>query len=261
MPPVACVAQIRGVWVLYRTGSKKDTELLLTLPKLSILDRRPSTRPEMRLALGSVVDVDGAEVGGGGGGGGAGTTHLTMLVMNRTTTPGYQSIVVRLQRPRMLVAMDFLLAIGEFFVPSLGSMAGKESERDVREDPIKTQHNLLLSQQKTKQTEGMVWICPEKQLVADDPDVDEYEYDGGGNTLVLLEDESGVGVSSQPPSRPLIVIGDGKRLRFTNITIQVTEFRDRQDKPQTLFWLNSCTQNLQTTESETTDSPHRKTQS
>ena len=46
-----------------------------------------------------------------------------------TVSPPLQvrSVTLRFQRPRLLVAMDFLLAVGEFFVPSLAALAGKWS--------------------------------------------------------------------------------------------------------------------------------------
>jgi len=61
------------------------------------------------------------------------------------TSPLLRSTVLRFQRPRLLMAMDFLLALGEFFVPSLGALTGKDTDRDVREDPMARQGCIVIA--------------------------------------------------------------------------------------------------------------------
>ena len=47
-----------------------------------------------------------------------------------------QLLVVRIHLPRVLVVPDFLLAVGEFFVPALGAITGKEEVMDPKNDPL-----------------------------------------------------------------------------------------------------------------------------
>eukprot|EP00897_Mesotaenium_endlicherianum_P008373 jgi/Mesen1/7564/ME000392S06833 len=207
--------QIQGLWVEYRATSTQESEVLLTLPKVSVLDQRAGARPEMRLMIGSALDVDAAlhglrEMGGPG--------QLTMVVMNVVMKPTVKVLELRIQRPRVLVALDFLLAVGEFFVPTLGAMAGKDDERDVREDPLGTQNDIRLTQPEYAQQEEVEWLAPQRQLLADSVEHDEYVYNGCGRALCLLEERAGAGVCAAP-SAPLVCVGNGKHLRFKNVRI------------------------------------------
>ncbi|KAH9312826.1 hypothetical protein KI387_027861 [Taxus chinensis] len=49
---------LQGLWVAYRTTSISEIDLYVTLPKLTVMDLRPSTKPEMRLMLGSMADAE-----------------------------------------------------------------------------------------------------------------------------------------------------------------------------------------------------------
>ncbi|CAM6102066.1 unnamed protein product [Calypogeia fissa] len=223
--------EIQRYWLSYSTTTAQEMDLYVTLPKLSVVDLRADTKPEMRLMLGSMSDVDIA----GGSGVETPTTHrgpngsrqsdgttcpqLTMLVMDMHTKPDSQAIMIRVQRPRLLVVVDFLVAIAEFFVPSLGSITGRDEAMDVSNDPITQQDHIRLQTVYYLQSEENVILSAGRQLVADAHDIDEFVYDGGGNSLFLdiSEDDAG---NAQLDLEPLIFIGCNKHLRFKNIHIK-----------------------------------------
>eukprot|EP00850_Spirogloea_muscicola_P018627 SM000173S02996 [mRNA] locus=s173:28246:52241:- [translate_table: standard] len=215
--------QVKGLWVEYRTTSAGEMGVLLTIPTLSVEDMRAGTKPEMRLMMGSITETDrwpgaaalkqsreegNAEL----------CCPLTMVVMDVRFKPTSQAVVIRIQRPRVLVVLDFLLAVGEFFVPSLGLVGGGRGGSSAADPLTGPNGHIQLTGARHNQQKGIEWLSPDRQLVADAPDVDSYEYDGQGDTLQLLEHSDGP-VLSSAPSSPLIVVGHGKTLRFRNIRI------------------------------------------
>ncbi|KAL8205058.1 hypothetical protein R6Q57_010681 [Mikania cordata] len=216
---------LEGVWLSHRMTSFSEMDLYVTIPQFSILDVRPDTRPEMRLMLGTSTDVlkQGSSSKGGGGLVSAVTVSnvdaplTTMLLMDLRWRSSSQLFVVRIQLPRVLVVPDFLLAVGEFFVPSLGAITGKEEVMDPKNDPISTTDTIVLFDALYKQTEDEVKLSPNRKLVVDAAGVDEYTYDGCGKTIILNEDFE---QSQSSEFRPIVVIGRGKRLRFVNVKIK-----------------------------------------
>jgi vacuolar protein sorting-associated protein 13A/C len=207
-------------------------DLYVTLPKLSVVDLRADTKPEMRLMLGSMSDVDGAAgsgvdtassnrgVNGASHAEGPTSPQLTMLVMDMRLKRDSQAIMIRVQRPRLLVVVDFLIAIGEFFVPSLGSITGRDEAMDVSNDPVTQRDFLRLQSAYYLQSEDLVSLSTDRQLVADAYDIDEFVYDGGGHSL-LLDIQEDLTSDSQWELEPMIFIGCNKHLRFKNIHIKV----------------------------------------
>lgn len=198
------------------------------------MDNRPDTKPEMRLMLGSSTDVS-KQVSSGN------FPHLpnrasfrrmqsvsvldmdvpysTMFLMDYRWRLSSQSCVVRVQQPLVLVVPDFLLAIGEFFVPALGTITGREEAMDPKKDPICRSNSIVLSESVYKQREDVVHLSPSRQLIVDAKGVDEYTYDGCGKVICLSE-ETNMKFNSVR-SQPIIIIGRGKRLKFVNIKIEV----------------------------------------
>ncbi|KAJ9559357.1 hypothetical protein OSB04_013971 [Centaurea solstitialis] len=218
---------VEGMWASYRMTSFSEIDLYVTIPRFSILDVRPDTRPEMRLMLGTSTDVlkqayskqsynkpgfVRAETMSN-----VDVPHSTMLLMDLRWRSSSQLFVVRIQLPRVLVVPDFLLAVGEFFVPALGAITGKEEVMDPKNDPISKADTIVLSGSLYKQTEDEVNLSPNRQLVVDAAGVDDYTYDGCGKTIILSEDSEQLQSSE---FRPIIIIGRGKRLRFVNVTIK-----------------------------------------
>lgn len=229
--------QLEGLWVSYRMTSLPETDLYVTISKFSILDIQPDTKPEMRLMLGSSTDAS-KQVSGGNipyslNRSGfrrmnseyaleADAPNSTMFLMDYRWRPSSQSFVVRVQQPRVLVVPDFLLAVGEYFVPSLGTITGREELIDPKKDPISRSNSIVLSESVYKQSEDVVHLSPSRQLVADAKTVDEYTYDGCGK-IICLSEETDTKEFHSGRSRPIIVIGRGKRLRFVNVKIEVLQ--------------------------------------
>ncbi|KAD5802908.1 hypothetical protein E3N88_14268 [Mikania micrantha] len=212
---------LEGMWVSYRMTSFSEMDLYVTIPRFSILDLRPDTRPEMRLMLGTSTDVLKQTSSKGGlvravTMSNVDAPHSTMLLMDLRCRSSSQVLVVRIQLPRVLVVLDFLLAVGEFFVPSLGAITGKEEVMDSKNDPISKADTIILSDTLYNQIEDEVYLSPNRKLVVDAAGVDEYTYDGCGKTIILKEDEQ----SQSALFRPIIIIGKGKRLRFVNVKIK-----------------------------------------
>ena len=215
--------------------SLSEMDLYITIPKFTILDVRPDTKPEMRLMLGSSTEVS-KQVSTGNipcflnkgslqktvceAGHHVDFPNSTMFLMDYRWRTSSTSFVVRIQQPRVLVVPDFLLAVTEFFVPALGTLTGREETMDPKNDPACRNSSIVLSEPTYKQREDVVHLSPSRQLVANCSSIDEYTYDGCGKTICLSE-EADVKDSSWARSQPIIVIGRGKRLRFVNVKIEV----------------------------------------
>ena len=91
---------------------------------------------------------------------------------------------------------------------------------DPKNDPISKNNSIVLSGSIHRQSEDVIVLSPSRQLVADALGVDDYTYDGCGNTIRLVEETDGKGPHSGR-SQPIIVIGRSKRLRFVNVKIEV----------------------------------------
>lgn len=210
------ILQLEGLWVSYRMTSLSEADLYITLPKFSILDIRPNTKAEMRLMLGSCTDVPKQMSPERN----VDLPNSTMFLMDGRWRLSSQSFVVRMQQPRVLVVPDFLLAICEFFVPALGTITGRDEMMDPKNDPISKKNSIVLSAPLYKQIEDLVQLSPSQQLVADTVGIEEYIYDGCGKTIRLASEEEEKEFQLSV-IRPIIIIGRGKRLRFTNVKFEV----------------------------------------
>ncbi|EOA39345.1 hypothetical protein CARUB_v10012395mg [Capsella rubella] len=230
--PLAHVA-LEGLWVSYRMTSLSETDLYVSVPKVSVLDIRPNTKPEMRLMLGSSVDASKQASSGSF----PFSLHKgsfkrvnsradldfdapcsTMLLMDYRWRASSQSCVLRVQQPRILAVPDFLLAVGEFFVPALRAITGRDETLDPTNDPITRSRGIVLSEPLYKQTEDVVYLSPCRQLVADSLGIDEYTYDGCGKVISFSEQgEKDLNIGRL---EPIIIVGHGKKLRFVNVKIK-----------------------------------------
>lgn len=218
----------------YRMTSFLETDLYLTIPKFSILDIRPDTKPEMRLMLGSSTDTskqthlenfpflkrDSSGKAYSEGSLDMDVPVATTFLLDYRWRKESQSLVLRVQQPRVLVVPDFLLAVVEFFVPALRTITGREETMDPKNDPISRNNSIVLSGPIYKQSEDVILLSPSRQLIADTSGVDDYTYDGCGNVIHLMEETDGKGLHSGR-CQPIIVIGRAKRLRFVNVKIEV----------------------------------------
>ncbi|KAI5072395.1 hypothetical protein GOP47_0012501 [Adiantum capillus-veneris] len=220
-------AQVIGVWVAYKVNSIQESYIMASLKSLVVKDDREGTEPALQHMIGKADEndyhiedrcgsnsfsFDSEDV----------FSPLTMLVMDAKLSPTIQMVSLRIQQPKVLVAVDFLLAIAEFFVPSLHSTTS-DSE-DIDQDPLNFREGLYLDQQEFIQERNEVVLTPKSPLVADNPSIDEYVYNGKDNILRLeIEEESH---SDHLVGEPLIFIGGGKRLRFKNVVIQNADLLD-----------------------------------
>lgn len=215
--------------------SLSETDLYVTIPTFSVLDIRANTKPEMRLMLGSSSDAPKQASTGNfpcflnkssssrvnsEAGIDVDVPISTMFLTDCRWRSSSQTYVLRLQQPRVLVVPDFLLALGEFFVPSLGAITGREDTMNPKNDPISKNNSIILSSSIYKQNEDVVHLSRSRQLVADTHGIDEYTYDGCGKTIVL-SDENEAMESHRAQFCPIVIIGCGKRLRFVNVKIEV----------------------------------------
>ena len=215
--------------------SLSETDLYVTIPTFSILDIRSNTKPEMRLMLGSSTDASKQASTGNSpyilnkssfnrvnseAGLDLDVPISTMFLMDYRWRLSSQSLVLRVQQPRVLIVPDFLLALGEFFVPALGEITGRVETMDPKNDPISKNNSIVLSDGSYKQNEDVVHLSPSRQLVADTHGIDDYTYDGCGKTIFLSEENDAKELHSARFS-PIVIIGRGKRLRFVNIKIEV----------------------------------------
>ncbi|KAK8983318.1 hypothetical protein V6N11_073414 [Hibiscus sabdariffa] len=230
--PLAHIA-IEGLWASFRMTSLSETDLYVSIPTFSVLDIRSNTKPEMRLMVGSSADASKQASNGNfshflnkssssrvkSEAGFDDVSISTMFSMDYRWQLSSHSIVLRVQQPRVLVVPDFLLALGEFFVPALGAITGREETMDPKNDPISKTNSIVFSDSIYKQDEDVVHFSPSRQLVADTHGVDEYTYDGCGKTIILSE-ENDAKESYSTSFRPIVIIGCGKRLRFVNVKIE-----------------------------------------
>ncbi|XP_074383059.1 uncharacterized protein LOC141724723 isoform X2 [Apium graveolens] len=222
---------LEGLWVSYRMTSLSEADLYVTIPRFSILDIRPDSKPEMRLMLGSCTDIP-KQSSVGSLPFSIGFKRLdskapvsinipnsTMFVMDYRWRLSSQLFVIRVQQPRVLVVLDFLIAVCEFLVPGLGAITGREELMDPRNDPISKKNGIVLLDPLYKQREDVVHLSANSRLIADAPAVDDYTYDGCGKTIRLVEEIKTKELHSNG-FRPIIIIGRGKSLRFVNVEIE-----------------------------------------
>ena len=139
----------------------------------------------------------------------------TMLLLDAKFSQFSTSVSLCMQRPQLLVALDFLLAVVEFFVPAVRGMVSSEEDESssrfvdaiVVDTPTYTQPTIEFS------------LSPKVPLVVDDERFSHFIYDGKGGTL-YLQDRRGLNVTS-PSAENMIFVGSGKKLQFKNVYIKV----------------------------------------
>ncbi|CAM8984893.1 unnamed protein product [Rhodiola kirilowii] len=216
--------QIKHAWLLYKSTTMGDGFLSATLKSFTVIDNREGTEEEFRLAVGNsdsfgcsqqkaavdasiLKDKDSDSV-------------PTMIILDAKFTESLMSITLCVQRPQLLVALDFLLSVVEFFVPTVADMLSNQ-ENGNSSQMIDA---FILDQSTYIQQSSKVFLSPKKPLVADDERFDFFIYDGGGGTL-HLQDRNGRDISA-PSKEIMIYIGDGKRVQFKNVIIKGGRYLD-----------------------------------
>ena len=221
------LVQVSGAWLLYKSSTAGKGFLSATLQGFSVFDDREGVEKEFRLAIGKPENfgasplnafsyyqnqdsVDSSKVKEN-----SFEPVPTMLIVDVKFAQDSTFVSVCVQRPQLLVALDFLLAVVEFFVPTVSSMLSYE------------EHNMshmleaiIVDQSIYKQPCAEFSLSPQKPLIVDDESFDLFIYDGDGGTL-YLKDRQGFNLT-ETSSEALIYVGSGKKLQFRNIVIKVT---------------------------------------
>ncbi|KAL2233064.1 UNVERIFIED_CONTAM: hypothetical protein Sindi_1486400, partial [Sesamum indicum] len=233
---------VSGVWLLYKSNMVGEGFLSATLKDLVVVDDREGTEKELKLAFGK-PDVDGHSPSQSVPGNiDHNTVESNPLANNaRKYTPAILILDARfhesstfvslcIQRPQLLVALDFLLAVVEFFVPTVRS----DVSNDENANSSHFLDAIVLDQPIFCQATAEFSISPQKPLVADDERFEHFIYDGRGGTL-YLKDRWGLNLSC-PSMEALVYVGNGKKLQFRNVTIRNGAYLDSC----ILLGANSC---------------------
>lgn len=213
------LAKIKHAWLLYKSTTIGEGYLSANLKSFTVIDNRDGTEEEFRLAVGNSESIGYANQKDAVGAINSNEKDLdsvpTMIILDAKFTESLMSISLCVQRPQLLVALDFLLSVVEFFVPTIADMISNEEDGN-------SSHIVdafLLDQSTFIQKSAEVFLSPKKPLVADDERFDFFIYDGGGG-IVHLQDRNGQDISA-PSKETMIYIGNGKRVQFKNVIIKV----------------------------------------
>lgn len=139
----------------------------------------------------------------------------TMLILDAKFGQSSTFVALSVQRPQLLVALDFLLAVVEFFVPAVGDLLSTDEDKD----SIHMVDAIILDQPSYHQPDAELSLYPYRPLIVDDERFNHFIYDGKGGVL-YLKDRHGHSLSG-PSMEALIHIGSGKKLQFKNVVIKV----------------------------------------
>ncbi|WVZ57683.1 hypothetical protein U9M48_008037 [Paspalum notatum var. saurae] len=230
--PLASV-QASGAWLLYKSNTREESFLYATLKGFSVFDDREGTKDELRLAIGksaTVRDTSSVDACDNPNELDSGERTIekdlglepipSMLILDAIFRKTSSSVSLCVQRPKFLVALDFLLAIIEFFVPSARSLLSNDEDRDL----LHMISPVVLNDQIYYQDHSTFSLSPQKPLIVDNERFDHFIYDGKGGKLYLLDREGNI--LSSPSSESFIHVVGCKRLQFRNVTIVNGEYLD-----------------------------------
>uniref|UniRef100_A0A0E0R2L4 PH domain-containing protein n=1 Tax=Oryza rufipogon TaxID=4529 RepID=A0A0E0R2L4_ORYRU len=225
--------QASGAWLLYKSNTREESFLFATLKGFSVFDDREGTKDELRLAIGksaTVRDTSSADGYDNPNELDSGERRIqkdlglepipSMLIFDAILRKSSSTVSVCVQRPKFLVALDFLLAIVEFFVPSARSLLSNDEDKDL----LHMTSPLVFSDQVYYQERSTMSISPQKPLIVDNEKFDYYIYDGKGGKIYLRDREGKI--LSGPSAERFIHVLCGKGLQFRNVTIVNGEYLD-----------------------------------
>jgi vacuolar protein sorting-associated protein 13A/C len=220
--------QISDAWLLYKSDTLGEGFLSATLKVLTVIDDREGTEQEFKLVIGKLESVGSSPlhtvtydenqhiVGVPVFGENEIKPVPTMLILDAKFSKLSTVVSLCVQRPQMLVALDFLLAMVEFFVPS----AVKSNEEDKNSKHVIDA--IILDQSTFRQPSAEFSLSPQRPLIVDDERFDHFIYDGNGGVLFLKDREGYNLVASS--TEAIIYVGSGKKLQFKNVVIKVLNF-------------------------------------
>nr|XP_016473057.1 PREDICTED: uncharacterized protein LOC107795012 [Nicotiana tabacum] len=224
--------QVSGLWLLYKSNTAGEGFLSSTLEDFTVMDNREGIEQELRLAIRKPETIgynpsqsvtDAGEY--------AGMSFNTssdkdmklvpaMVILDARFYENLTSFSLFIQRPQLLVALDFLLAVVEFFVPNVRSMLANDDHGS----SAHAVDAVILNDSVYNQPSAELSLSPQRPLVADDESYDLFTYDGRGGTL-FLQDRRGQNLSS-PSEEAVIYVGSGKKLQFKNVKIKNGKYLD-----------------------------------
>ncbi|KAL5070373.1 hypothetical protein RYX36_021260 [Vicia faba] len=219
-----CRPNVSSSWLLYKSSTAGNGFLSATLQGFSVFDDREGVEQGFRLAIGKPESIGASppstlsyyenqeSIDSSSSKGNDFEPVQTMLIVDMKFGPDSTFVSVCIQRPQLLVALDFLLAVVEFFVPTVSSMLSFEEHNSSMLDAI------IIDQSIYKQPCAEFSLSPQKPLIVDDENFDHFIYDGDGGIL-YLKDGRGLNLTSAS-SEAIILIGNGKKLQFRNVVIK-----------------------------------------
>lgn len=219
--------QVSGAWLLYKSNNHGEGFLSATLKGFTVIDDREGTEEEFRLAIGmpgkigygllhSLTDDEHQHMADGNVIKENGVNLVpTMLILDAKFGRYSTFVSLCVQRPQLLVALDFLLAVVEFFVPTVGDMLSNEENMN----PVHAVDAIVLDQPIYRQPFAEISLSPLSPLIVDDERFDQFIYDGKGGIL-HLKDRQGFNLSA-PSKEAIVYVGSGKKLQFKNVVIKV----------------------------------------
>ncbi|KAJ4957745.1 hypothetical protein NE237_024856 [Protea cynaroides] len=226
--------QVSGAWLLYKSNTLGEGFLSATLKGFTVIDDREGTEQEFRLAIGKPKSIGYRSIHYVTGDGNEQLVSAdknilkenivnpvpTMLILDAKFSQSTATVFLCVQRPHLLVALDFLFAVVEFFVPTVRSTLTNQED----ENPLNMVDAIILDQPTYIQPSSDFSLSPRRPFVVDDARFDHFIYDGKGGNL-YLQNSRGLNLSS-PSTDAIIYVGNGKRLQFKNVYIKNGQYLD-----------------------------------
>ncbi|GKU95669.1 hypothetical protein SLEP1_g9000 [Rubroshorea leprosula] len=224
--------QASEAWLLYKSNTLDEGFLSASLRGFSMIDDREGTEEEFRLAMGLSEDIGYSPLPFMADNDNQKVVYSdvreennvkpfpTMLILDAKFGQFLTSMSVCVQRPQLLVALDFMFAVVEFFVPTIGSMLSDEEDKRT----MQVFDAIILDQSTYRQPSAEISLSPRRPLIVDNERFDHFIYDGNGGIL-CLKDGQGADLSA-PSVEAMIFVGSGKRLQFKNVIIKNGRYLD-----------------------------------
>ncbi|XP_048140983.1 uncharacterized protein LOC115736923 isoform X3 [Rhodamnia argentea] len=224
---------VNGMWLLYKSNKAGDGFLSASLDGFTVIDDRVGTEEGLRLAIGKPEDVRNSPINAA-----IDYKHWsrdyidatndndvkivpTMLILDAKFSQSSSFMSLCVQRPQLLVALDFLLAVVEFFLPSIGDVLSYgDHEKSLALNIVDA---VTLDQSVYRQTSTEMALSPQRPLIVDDERYNHFIYDGQGGVLYLKDRQANL---SAPSKEKMIYVANGKRLQFKNVLVKDGRYLD-----------------------------------
>lgn len=217
------------MWLLYKSNKAGDGFLSASLDGFTVMDDRVGTEEGLRLAIGKPEDIRNSPKNAVIDYKNWSRDYVdatndndvkivpTMLILDAKFSQSSSFMSLCVQRPQLLVALDFLFAVIEFFVPSIGDVLSHEDgEKSLALNIVDA---VTLDESVYRQPSAEMALSPQRPLIVDDERYNHFIYDGQGGTL-YLKDRWGRNLSA-PGKETLMYVAIGKKLQFKNVIIKV----------------------------------------